>query len=41
MVESIYYKLCMEIYRSCTEILAKRLIHTNSLALVPSTVDYL
>lgn len=41
MVEPIYYKLRMEIYRSCAEILAKRLIHTNSLALVTSTVDYL
>ncbi len=32
MVEPIYYKLRMDIYRSCAEILAKRLIHTNSLA---------
>jgi CRP-like cAMP-binding protein len=32
MFEPIYYKLRMEIYRSCAEILAKRLIHTNSLA---------
>ncbi len=32
MVEPIYYKLRMDIYRSCAEILAKRLIHTNRLA---------
>ncbi len=32
MVEPIYYKLRMDIYRSCAEILAKRLIHTNSIA---------
>lgn len=29
MVEPIYYKLKMELYRSCAEILAKRLIDTN------------
>ena len=29
MVEPIYYKLKMEIYRSCAEILAKRLVDTN------------
>lgn len=29
MTESAYYKLRMEIYRSCAEILAKRLIQTN------------
>jgi CRP/FNR family cyclic AMP-dependent transcriptional regulator len=32
MVEPIYYKLRMDIYRSCAEILAKRLIHTNAIA---------
>jgi signal-transduction protein with cAMP-binding, CBS, and nucleotidyltransferase domain len=32
MIEPIYYKLRMEIYRSCAEILARRLIHTNSIA---------
>ena len=32
MVEPIYYKLRMDIYRSCAEILAQRLIHTNSIA---------
>ena len=30
MVEPIYYKFKMEIYRSCAEILAKRLVDTNS-----------
>ncbi len=29
MTEPIYYKLKMEIYRSCAEILAKRLVDTN------------
>jgi hypothetical protein len=32
MVEPIYYKLRMEIYRSCAELLAKRLINTNAIA---------
>ncbi|MBA2405678.1 MAG: cyclic nucleotide-binding domain-containing protein [Bdellovibrionales bacterium] len=32
MVEPIYYKFRMNIYRSCADILAKRLIHTNSIA---------
>lgn len=32
MIEPAYYKLRMEIYRSCAEILARRLIHTNSIA---------
>ncbi len=32
MIEPIYYKLRMDIYRSCAEILARRLIHTNSIA---------
>ena len=32
MTEPIYYKLRMDIYRSCAEILAKRLIDTNSIA---------
>jgi CRP-like cAMP-binding protein len=32
MVEPAYYKLRMNVYRSCAEILAKRLIHTNSMA---------
>lgn len=32
MVEPIYYKLKMEIYRSCAEILAKRLVDTNVIA---------
>ena len=32
MVEPIYYKLRMDIYRSCAEILAKRLIQTNTIA---------
>ncbi len=32
MIEPAYFKLRMDIYRSCAEILARRLIHTNSLA---------
>lgn len=32
MIEPPYYKLRMDIYRSCAEILARRLIHTNSIA---------
>jgi extracellular factor (EF) 3-hydroxypalmitic acid methyl ester biosynthesis protein len=32
MIEPAYYKLRMDIYRSCAEILARRLIHTNSIA---------
>jgi hypothetical protein len=32
MIDSFYYKLRMNVYRSCAEILAKRLIHTNSMA---------
>lgn len=32
MMEPIYYKLRMELYRSCAEVLARRLIHTNSIA---------
>lgn len=32
MIEPVYYKLRMDIYRSCAEILARRLIHTNSIA---------
>lgn len=32
MIEPVYYKLRMDIYRSCAEILARRLIQTNQLA---------
>jgi CRP-like cAMP-binding protein len=32
MIEPTHYKLRMDIYRSCAEILARRLIHTNSIA---------
>ena len=32
MTEPIYYKLKMEIYRSCAETLAKRLVDTNMMA---------
>lgn len=32
MIEPSFYKLRMDIYRSCAEILARRLIHTNSIA---------
>jgi CRP-like cAMP-binding protein len=32
MIEPVYYKLRMDIYRSCAEVLARRLIHTNSIA---------
>ncbi len=32
MVDPNFYKLRMNVYRSCAEILAKRLIHTNSIA---------
>ena len=32
MIEPIHFKLRMDIYRSCAEILARRLIHTNSIA---------
>ncbi len=32
MVEPAFYRLRMNVYRSCAEILAKRLIHTNSMA---------
>lgn len=32
MTEPIYYKLKMEIYRSCAETLAKRLVDTNKIA---------
>ena len=31
MIESAFYNLRMDIYRSCAEILARRLIHTNSI----------
>lgn len=31
MTEPIYYKLKMEVYRSCAEILAKRLVDTNNI----------
>ena len=31
MIEPAFYKLRMDIYRSCAEILARRLIHTNSI----------
>lgn len=32
MIEPVYYKLRMDIYHSCAEILARRLIHTNEIA---------
>lgn len=32
LIEPVYYKLKMDLYRSCAEILARRLIHTNEIA---------
>lgn len=32
MIEPVYYKLRMDIYRSCAEVLARRLFHTNQIA---------
>ena len=34
IIEPAFYKLRMDIYRSCAEILARRLIHTNSITKV-------